>query len=303
MEKKNIIYVNFPISLLKDAFKNIKNMIDLIFDYAVYKHSQTLEYGDELEKMKDAAKFFEINFGNIKGAISMAKGLQTNNLYDLKAPNASINIAILWDYYNNKKTEFDIACFCAFCAIKSILGSKDYVKTNKGMILVRMFGESKVSNVSFPDEFNNLVDAAKYIYDKYKYSTNAGGLSVALKAGALKAEKRTNNKKVSYLIKRSDLDEWAKTVINKNNTSRDKNISLIEKYSKRYHIDAILTELQLSWNLKLYSDHSRGFYLSFTKSLEDLAVINELSKRSNKESELTKQKRLAKEAALRKLGH
>ena len=46
----------------------------------------------------------------------------------------------------------------------------------------------------------------------------------------------------------------------------------------RYHIDNVLLELQNELGLKLYSDHSRGFYLSFTKSLEELAVINIESK-------------------------
>ena len=62
-----------------------------------------------------------------------------------------------------------------------------------------------------------------------------------------------------------------------------------------------MEEIQLSWGLKLYSDHIRGMYVSFTKPLEDLAVINELSKKSTKRNELKEQKRLAKESAIKKL--
>lgn len=304
MKKEDVIYINFPISLLKDAFKNIKNTVDLIFDYAVYKHSQTLEYGDELSRMKAAADFFNINFGNINNSIKSAKDLQTSHLcYDLKTPNASININILWDFYKNKKTEFDIACFCAFCAIKSILGSKDYVKSNKGMVIARMFGSAKQNTkIEYPDEFRTLTDAVKYIWGKYRYNTNSGALSNVYKSGALKGEKITTNGAVSYIIKRKDLDVWYKANIDETGILKNPDSALREKYSKRYHIDAVLTELQLNWNLKLYSDHSRGFYLSFIKSLEDLATINILAKSTTKDSELIKQKRLAKEAAMKRLG-
>lgn len=305
MKKGGIIYINFPISLLKEAFSNIRETVDLIFDYAVYKHSRTLEHGDDLARMKAAAKFFNIKFGNIENALSSAKELQTNPIYDLRTPNASININVLWDFYKNKKTESDIACFCAFCAIKSILGSKEYVKTNKAMIISRMFGDSKVTQKSdkqYPTEFKSLTDAANYVNNKYGHYTNSGALGQAYKAGKLKAEKIDKNNTASYIVKRKDLDEWYLNVYESMISFNDENFNLKNKYSKRYHIDTVLTELQLNWNLKLYSDHSRGFYLSFSKSLEDLAVINELAKRSRKENDLTKQKQQAKEAALRKLG-
>lgn len=76
----------------------------------------------------------------------------------------------------------------------------------------------------------------------------------------------------------------------------------MKKYSIRYHIDNVLLELQTNWGLKLYSDHSRGFYLSFTKSLEELAVISIESKSKSKSKILSQEKAKAKEAALRKLG-
>ena len=55
---------------------------------------------------------------------------------------------------------------------------------------------------------------------------------------------------------------------------------LMKKYSKRYHMDNILLELQTNYGLKLYSSHSRGFYLSFSKTIDDLTVISTESKLS-----------------------
>ena len=215
------IYVNFPVCLLSGAFENIQFVTDNIFDYAIYKHSQNLEFNDELSKIKSASNFFNVNLGLPERSLENGKNLLQQHI---KSPNASINISIIWDFYNNKKGEFDIACFCAFCAIKSILGNKNFVKTNKKLILLRMFGE----NIQ-------------------------------------------------------------------------KNEVLFNKYSARYHIDKILIKLQEDWGLKLYSDHSRGFYLSFKNSLKSLAEISLFKKEKIKKKILVERKKKATEAALVKL--
>lgn len=51
----------------------------------------------------------------------------------------SVRLKILWGYYNNPKKEADIAHFRAFCAIKSMSGDKRYIKTNKSLVIERMF--------------------------------------------------------------------------------------------------------------------------------------------------------------------
>ena len=98
---KKLIYMNFPVSFLEGAFENIKETIDSIMDYAVYKHSQNLDFGTELERVKSASSFFNLTFGSIEGAIKHAKELMRTK--NLKTPNVSINIDILWDYYKNPK--------------------------------------------------------------------------------------------------------------------------------------------------------------------------------------------------------
>jgi hypothetical protein len=46
----------------------------------------------------------------------------------------------MWDYHDNTKSEYQIDCFRAFCATRSIIGEKSYCKTNKALIYARMFG-------------------------------------------------------------------------------------------------------------------------------------------------------------------
>lgn len=49
--------MNFPITILQGAFKDIRKTVSNIMDYATYKHSLGLEFGNESQRMKEAADF------------------------------------------------------------------------------------------------------------------------------------------------------------------------------------------------------------------------------------------------------
>jgi hypothetical protein len=286
--KEKYDFCIFPISLIGNAFANIKETISKIFDYCVYKHSQKLDKGSELEKMKQAAHIFGINFGrSLEQALIDAKSLQT----DLKSPLVKIDKSRLWDYYNNPKSESDIACFCAFCAIKSIIGDKDYIKTNKQFILARMFPQTAIK---YAKEFTTYGEVSRYIKQKYKTHLSVTAIGKAVRAGRLNYTERPDAiKKITWKIyNRADVDSW---YCENNDTEK----TLIEKYSQRYQIGKVLLCLQTDWGLKLYGDRSRGFYLSFNKTLKELATINESAKTKNKIKQLVELKKKAKIEALK----
>lgn len=302
-------YINFPISFFTDNFADIKGTLDCVIDYAVYKHSLGLELGDELDKIKSAASFFNIvyNGDNINRVeMSYQKTIKKHSING-KEPNVSLRLPIMWEYYKQDKSEFQIACFRAFCAIRSILGDKEYCKTNKAMVIARMFGKSKpnlekdlfgIDKNSEPEYFTSITKAAQYLEMQGYTIPYKEFISESIQSNSLKAERTSKG----YKIRRADLVQHAKKYSLEKKTFNSLTNEILErKYSNRYHIDKVLEELQLSWGLKLYSDHIRGMYVSFTKPLEDLAVINELSKKSTKRNELKEQKRLAKESAIKKL--
>ena len=78
---------------------------------------------------------------------------------------------------------------------------------------------------------------------------------------------------------------------------RKKEIEELEKYQKRYHIDKILTDLELQWGLKRYADHIRGMYISYSLSLETMAKICEQSKKKTQITGLKEAKKEAKRLA------
>ena len=93
----------------------------------------------------------------------------------------------------------------------------------------------------------------------------------------------------------TDAPKMAKNISQAERLQRLHTLECRGKYSKRYHIDKILTDLEIGWGLKRYADHVRGMYISYEYSLQALAKLCEENKRSVQEDRLKQAKRKAKE--------
>jgi hypothetical protein len=124
-------FFTFPVELLRGAFTNIKDVCHNAINYAVYSRCK---YYDETPK--DAFGFFGIT-GNPNATFDRGK-----QLYDScnRPVFVSVNMDVVFDFIKNPKTPFEIAVFCAFCGLRSIIGTKSHVKTNNGLLMARMFG-------------------------------------------------------------------------------------------------------------------------------------------------------------------
>ena len=295
-------YINFPISLLSGIFEKKTKTLSDILRYSLYVYSKKYK-GSETNRMKCAAEYFDVYFtsgdeeknSNRSLCKAIEDGKRVENSLDEKCPHVSLKLSMFWVIYKESHDEFEIACFCAFCAIKSILGHRDYVKTNKGLIAARMFGKTgKEETPVYPDSFSSYSEASVYLGKRHRVGCcSVGNLQDATKNGKLHVSRPRKN---AVVIERNDLDRWFEE-----HYSMPKSMSLAEKYSLRYHIDRVLFELQANWGLKLYSDHSRGFYLSFKNELVDLAMHNEQAKRTNKYKEYAEVKARAKSEALKRI--
>lgn len=134
-------------------------------------------------------------------------------------PMVSCKLSHLENFYKEEKDEYDKIQLVAYLAIRSILGGKEYVKTNKSHILSRMMGYA--SKKMIPSKLSDEV------------------------------------------------------------------FQLFDKYTIRYHIDKLIVELQLNWNLLTYSNHNRGIYIALKSeekkmTIEKLALIAEQGKKKLK---------------------
>lgn len=200
----NRIYLNFPVSLLRQAFINIREMCSNIMDYAIYKHSLSLS-GDQKKQVKDSADFFKIRLGTIKSTIENGKLIMDHNK---NTAMTGISHTMLFDFYENEKNESEVAVLLAFLAIKSILGKKSYCRIHSEFLLCRMAGyNSKKEMSSLPDN--------------------------------------------------------------------------LKKYLKRYHMDCLKYELKCSFGLKIYGRYTRGFFVSFELTEEQLIRVVELKRKKH----------------------
>lgn len=75
----------------------------------------------------------------------------------------------------------------------------------------------------------------------------------------------------------------------------------IQRISNRYQSDKIKFELQDKWNLKYYSRHTRGFYVSFKLNLVDLITEAEKRRISTRKKQMEYEKNKALEVALNRI--
>ncbi len=297
-------YLQFPLSLLRDLFTDKKKVIDQIIRYGIYRYSKSFSYtlndvsrqlmyayyrndlssdllkamttyvNDELIELDEdyngfgdtkfspdieveqllgifesdkefegkAIEYYQMHLsyqslgltGSIEQALKVAKEIEKH--IPANDPMPMISRTHLFNFRDHDKTEFELAQFTVFIALRSIIGGKrQYAKTNKLHIASRMFGYA--SHKHLPDKF-----------------------SPAIK-------------------------------------------ELFNKYTNRYHIDKVLQELELNWNVKIYSKNMRGMLVAMGNKIkmEDLILAAETQKRKNRIEALIKSKDEARVKALQQL--
>jgi hypothetical protein len=73
------------------------------------------------------------------------------------------NKELLFQFRDNEKTEFELAQFACYLALRSILGKKPYIRTNKQHIHARMFGYASVKQLP-----ERLPETIEPFFNKFK---------------------------------------------------------------------------------------------------------------------------------------
>lgn len=139
-------YFNAPVQLLQgfmnDSFKSLDNFKDYSVYYYVLKHKDTnLDFE---RAYKIAWKDLKIYCGRVEDTHN--NGVKLYSKIPVGSVKVGINTSLFFDFYNNKKTDFEKACFLAFTAIKSIMQSKPYCKITNLYLWSRMDGKPKAVN-------------------------------------------------------------------------------------------------------------------------------------------------------------
>lgn len=160
-------YLNFPVTLLRDAFKDISQTMEKVMDYAGYVHTLKLEHGSNEKKMKDAGDYFGMTYYNSVG--SFERGRSIHNSTPKNTPHVGINKNMAFDFYDNPKTQDEIAVLLAYLAIKSIIGNKPYIKLTNEFLIARMAGCATIAELPSPLPLTLAQYATRRKLDKIKF--------------------------------------------------------------------------------------------------------------------------------------
>lgn len=136
-----------------------------------YEIEQLIEiFKTDTEFKNEVIEFYQMQLsynslgisGNIE--MSLKQGKEIESQIEKNEPLPMINMKLLFEFRDKEKSEFDLMQFVAFVGIKSIIGKKQYVKTNKNHIISRMFGYSSI--MQLPNEDNAII---KELIKKYSY--------------------------------------------------------------------------------------------------------------------------------------
>lgn len=182
-------YLNFPIELLDGFLENKNHVLENIRDYSLYTLSMNLDFGEEMDKFKDQARFLDIYIENSEVALDNGVGLFIR--YGIHSPMAGIKVSVWSEFYFKEKTEFIMVCLLGHLALKSILGDKPYCKLTNQYWFSRMSGKrstmeeidrnSKLSKFSTPYYLNKIKNELEDCWSLTHYGSYTRGFYVSYK--------------------------------------------------------------------------------------------------------------------------
>ena len=155
-------YMTFPVVILKDGLTDIKRCVNDAMEYCLYDYYLRND-GEQQEMVDDAGFFYGISWGNKNKSFERGKIIYES--IPENSPKTSISVSMIFDFYKNEKSEFEIVTFLAFAAIRSIIQKQAYTKITNDYLIGRMSG-----NKGKGDSINPLLAkyTSRYQLDKIK---------------------------------------------------------------------------------------------------------------------------------------
>ena len=139
------IFFNAPCSVWRRFLESDGCRTEVLSNHlycAVAKEFDGLtDISDENKRFQKACDNLSCTIGSKHECLEYGHNLNSNYKKDAIF---SINSETYWDFHDNYKSEDECTLLLAYLALKSIIGTKSYAKTNKEMWLSRMNGKTRV---------------------------------------------------------------------------------------------------------------------------------------------------------------
>ena len=133
-------YINIPVQLLSGFMADTRKSIRDIYFYALYAHFIQIEKGTAKDKYKATCEWF--NFQELDREENLKRGKVLYDRYP-NSPMTGIERNVYSEYNKLDQSDFDKACFLAYHALKSIVGSKVFQKADNKLLWARMDGKTR----------------------------------------------------------------------------------------------------------------------------------------------------------------
>jgi hypothetical protein len=300
MEK--VRYVQFPLFLLNELIVDKCKAINLIIKYGIYHYSKKFSY-----QKREVAK--QLIYDNYRGKVSNELAMQINELNsDIIGQNrydcfngkgeldADDEIQIIEDAFNSNEDLYNNAIehYQIHMAYQSLNLNGDKLQCLKvAKDIERKIKDKEPMPMVSVSLLFTFRDNDKSEYELIQFVGYIAINSILGKRITVKTNKaHIVCRMFGYSSVKHLPEELPKSIA-----------ELYNRYTKRYHIDKLLMNLELNWKLRTYSNKIRGLYVAMEHkvSFDNLALIVENSKQKNKIKSLKDIKTEAKRKALEKI--
>ena len=141
--------------------------IESIYEYC-REHQELKDEIEEFHRLRQIKDVLGITF-DISTIASTYKTYYTDYLGFKNQPLVSIKKEMMFDFYENPKTEYEKALFAMYAGIRSIIGNKNFAETTGNMIKCRMFGAKNQAELEFILNDKKVKSAYKQYTTDYHY--------------------------------------------------------------------------------------------------------------------------------------
>ena len=136
--------------------------IESIYEYCK-EHRELKNEIEEFHRLRQVKDVLGITF-DISSVAKTYKEYHTAYNGFHNQPLVSISQKMMFDFYENTKTDYEKALFAMYAGIRSIIGNKDFAETTGNMIKCRMFGAKNQAELE-------LILSDKKVKSAYKQYT------------------------------------------------------------------------------------------------------------------------------------
>ncbi|MDI9874501.1 hypothetical protein [Flectobacillus rivi] len=196
--KKKDVYITFPIEYVKGVVAG-EVRVDIMASNAIKFGAQKFVKDRFQASFQHAINELGINYDNVPRAAREAEKLYDDWLLSGDSVLCSCKVGMLKEYIFSEKGDFDTIVFCAFLAIKSMLGTNPYGKYTDDYLIARLFGYSTCSKYLDSNASEAEKEARKKLSGRYQLTKIKNELRVNW--GLVYYAKKTRGFYISFSMK------------------------------------------------------------------------------------------------------